>query len=669
VKNRTLNQPIFDPAVLDAGTAAQPDFVYVTGDAFVDHPSFGPAIITRVLLDQGYTVALIVQPDWHSADAFRRFGRPRYAFLVSAGNLDSMVNHYTSSRRPRSEDSYTVGGKAGARPDRACIVYANRCKEAYPGVPVVIGGIEASLRRFAHYDYWDDRVRHSILFDSTADILLYGMGERSIREVAAAFRSGAEVPDMLDIRGACFRVPDGYEDPEALTLPSYQEVASDRKKYAEAFRIQMEEQDPVRGRKLIQPHERGMVLCNPPSMPLSQEEMDAVYALPYTRRPLPDPDADVPALSEVLFSVTSSRGCFGNCNFCALTYHQGRIVQARSQESILREAEELTHRKEFKGYIHDVGGPTANFRHPACSAQLRRGVCRDRQCLGYHACGNVNASHEDYTQLLKRMRKIPGIKKVFVRSGIRFDYLLMDRSDAFLEELVRHHISGQLKVAPEHVSDRVLRCMNKPPFSVYEQFLRRYEEMNRKCGMKQYLVPYLISSHPGSTLEDAVQLAEYIHRTGHRPEQVQDFYPTPGTVSTCMYHTGLDPRTMEPVYVPKSPGEKAMQRALMQFFLPANRALVRKALRLAGREDLIGNGKECLVPEERRDAPRSGNPGTGRLQHDPKPRGGKAAKRPEAEGKRGERGRGKPQGKKPAKGTGKADSARKTSVDKQFRRH
>ena len=577
------------------------DFVYISGDAYIDHPSFGTAIIARILQSRGYTVGIIAQPDWHDAEAFKSLGKPRLAFLVSAGNLDSMVDHYTAAKKRRSDDAYTPGGKAGRRPDRAVIVYANRCREAFPHVPVLIGGIEASLRRFAHYDYWDDRVRHSILYDSGADILMYGMGERSVAAIADALDAGVPVHEIRDIPGTCFRVNDPSEVPDAIVLPSFSEVSTDRRKYAEAFRIQFEEQDAIRGKRLLQPHEKGCLVQNPPQPPLSTEEMDAVYALPFTRRPHPSYREKIPAIDEVKFSITSCRGCFGGCNFCALTFHQGRVISARSHESILKEAREMTKDPDFKGYIHDVGGPTANFRKPACRKQLKSGVCRNRSCIGYERCQNLEVSHEDYVALLRKLRAVPGVKKVFIRSGVRFDYLLYDKSDAFLRELCEHHVSGQLKIAPEHIADRTLYYMNKTPHALYEEFLRRYARMNERLGRKQYVVPYLMSSHPGCTLRDAVELAQYLKKTGHRPQQVQDFYPTPGTVSTCMYYTGLDPRTMQPVFVPKDPKEKAMQRALMQYFLPSNFSTVRKALALCHREDLIGTGRNALVPPERTD--------------------------------------------------------------------
>lgn len=592
------------------------DFVYISGDAYIDHPSFGTAIIARVLQSKGYSVGILAQPDWHDVEAFRSMGRPRLAFLVSAGNLDSMVDHYTAAKRRRSDDAYTPGGAAGKRPDRAVIVYANKCREAFPHVPVLIGGIEASLRRFAHYDYWDDRVRHSILYDAGADLLMYGMGERSIVAIADALDAGVPVHEIRDIPGTCYRVNDPAEVQNAIVLPSYTEVASDKRTYAEAFKTQFEEQDAIRGKRLVQPHEKGCLVQNPPQPPLSTAEMDAVYALPFTRKPHPSYKEPIPAIDEVAFSITSCRGCFGGCNFCALTFHQGRVISARSHESILAEAKTLTKDPAFKGFIHDVGGPTANFRIPACHKQLKSGVCKNRSCIGYERCRNLEVSHEDYVSLLRKLRALPRVKKVFIRSGVRFDYLLYDKSDAFLKELCEHHVSGQLKVAPEHIADRTLYYMNKTPHALYEEFLRRYARMNERLGKKQFVVPYLMSSHPGCTLSDAIELAQYLKKTGHRPQQVQDFYPTPGTVSTCMYHTGLDPRTMQPVFVPKSPQEKAMQRALMQYFLPANFNTVRKALRLADREDLIGTGKNALVPPER----------TGNAPKNP-PKKGKQAKK------------------------------------------
>lgn len=579
----------------------QLDFVYISGDAYIDHPSFGTALIARVLQSHGYSVGIIAQPDWSDVSAFRQMGCPRLAFLVSSGNIDSMVNHYTVAKRRRNEDLYSPGGRAGLRPDRATIVYANRCREAYAHVPVVIGGLEASLRRFAHYDYWDDRVRHSILYDAGADLLLYGMGERSIVEMADALDAGTPIRELRSIRGSCFRgnrldeLENGY-----VLLPSYQEVSSDKKAYARAFLAESGEQDAVQGKRLVQAHEKGYLVANPPALPLTTAELDAVYALPFTRRPHPMYHDHIPAIDEVAFSVASARGCFGGCSFCALTFHQGRVIQARSHESILREVRELTHDPDFKGYIHDVGGPTANFRQPACDKQLKSGVCRNKQCIGFERCKNLKVSHTDYVALLRKLRAVPGVKKVFVRSGVRYDYVMYDKDDTFLRELVQHHISGQLKVAPEHVSDRVLYYMNKPSSELYERFEQRYRQLNRQAGREQYTVPYLMSSHPGAELADAILLACYLKKRGLRPQQVQDFYPTPGTLSTCMYHTGIDPRTMRPVYVAKNPHEKRMQRALMQYYLPRNFGLIRQALRQADREDLIGYGKDCLVPPEYR---------------------------------------------------------------------
>ncbi len=577
----------------------QLDFVYISGDAYIDHPSFGTAIIARVLEANGYTVGIIPQPDWKNVEAFRRLGRPKLAFLVSAGNLDSMVNHYSVSKHRRGMDAYSPGGKVGLRPDRAVIVYANRCREAYKGVPVVIGGIEASLRRFAHYDYWDDKVRHSILFDSGADLLLYGMGETSVVEVADALSAGIAPEDITYVAGSCYMASNLERVYEYEMLPSFMEVAQDKRIYAEAFLQQYQEQDPIRGKRLVQAHEKGFLVANPPAMPLTQEQMDAVYALPFTRKPHPSYREHIPALDEVEFSLTSCRGCYGACSFCALTFHQGRMVQTRSHASLLQEAKLLTALPGFKGYIHDVGGPTANFRQPACQKQMKLGTCKKRQCIGYEKCPQLEVDHGDYISLLRKLRALPGIKKVFVRSGVRYDYVMYDKNGTFLRELAQHHISGQLKVAPEHVDDRVLYYMNKPAHGLYDRFVQKYQAVNEKLGLKQYIVPYFISSHPGSDLNAAIALAEYLKRTGHRPEQVQDFYPTPGTLSTCMFYTGLDPRTMQPVYVAKSQKEKGLQRALMQFFLPENFAKVRAALRQANREDLIGFGKNTLVPPER----------------------------------------------------------------------
>lgn len=576
-----------------------PDFVYVCGDAYVDHPSFGHAIISRVLEHAGYKVAMLCLPPFQDASAFRLFGRPRLGFLVSAGVIDSMVNHYTAAKKRRSEDVYAPGGKAGMRPDRATVVYCNRIREAYKDVPILIGGLEASLRRFSHYDYWEDKVRHSILIDSGATLLTYGMGEKIILECAAWLKDGAPKEALSGLRGVCYLAK---EPPEGVTeVPSHREAVADKAAYARAFMMQYDEQDPYRGKALCQQQDTGRYLVqNVPALPLTREELDAVYALPYTRRWHPDYDAlgGVPALAEVEFSVSATRGCFGGCSFCALTFHQGRIVQSRSPDSIVNEAQMLTKLPGFKGYIHDVGGPTANFRRPACKKQCTAGACRDRQCLYPSPCKHLTADHSELLSILRRIRSLPGVKKVFIRSGLRYDYLLLDKDGAFLKELCQHHVSGQLKVAPEHVSPRVLAKMGKPGREVYDAFAQKYKAVNEQLGLKQYLVPYLMSSHPGSDLAAAVELALYIRDTGHQPEQVQDFYPTPGTLSTCMFYTGLDPRTMQPVFVPRTPHDKAMQRALLQYKKPQNRKLVLEALRLAGREDLIGYGKNCLITPE-----------------------------------------------------------------------
>ena len=576
-----------------------PDFVLVTGDAYIDHSSFGTAIIGRVLQSRGYSVGIIAQPDWHSDKGFTVFGRPRYAFMVNAGNMDSMVNHYTSSKKRRSSDSYSPGGKAGLRPDRAVTVYVNRIREAYGSVPVIIGGIEASLRRFAHYDYWDNKVRKSVLVDSGADILSYGMGEHQTAELADALASGLDIHDITYVPGTCFMAGSLENVYDYDEIESFEEVSSDKKAYCRAFMKQYEEQDALTGRRLVQKHGARWLVVNPPSPPLTTQEMDDVYELPYTRKPHPSYKEHIPALDEVEFSLVSTRGCFGACSFCALTFHQGRVIQARSHESLLREARILAKLPNFKGYIHDVGGPTANFRRPACKKQLTKGVCKKRACLGYEHCKNVEVDHRDFSELLKKLRGIEGVKKVFVRSGIRYDYLMFDRDDSFMRELVAHHVSGQLKVAPEHVSENVLRLMQKPAGGLYDRFCQKYAKVNRQLGMDQYIVPYFMSSHPGSTLDSAIELAEYLKKTGQRPEQVQDFYPTPGTLSTCMFYTGLDPRDMTPIYVPRDPAEKAMQRALMQYFMPQYRGLARKALIKAGREDLIGTERDCLMPPER----------------------------------------------------------------------
>lgn len=579
----------------------QPDFVYVCGDAYVDHPSFGHAIISRVLQANGFRVAMLCQPDWRSDADFQRFGRPRLGFLVSAGNMDSMVNHYTAARKRRSADAYSPGGKAGLRPDRATIVYANCIRRVYGAIPIVIGGVEASLRRFSHYDYWDDKVRRSILLDSTADILSYGMGEHSIVEIARLLDRGVPVGKLTTLAGTC-AVTDSLDKlQDYLLLPSHEDVAADKESYARAFALQYREQDPIRGKRLVQPTAGRYLVQNPPAKPLTRQELDAVYELPYIRAWHPDYDAagGIPAIEEVKFSISSARGCFGACNFCALTFHQGRIVQSRSPESIVREAELLARDKDFKGYIHDLSAPTVNFRQPACDKQLERGTCAHRQCLAPQPCPHLRADHTELVELLRRLRAVPGVKKVFLRSGLRFDYLLLDRDETFFREMVRYHISGQLKVAPEHIAPNTLRYMGKPGCEVYRQFVKRYQQINRAEKKDQYLVPYFMSSHPGCTLEDALELALYLKQTGHQPEQVQDFYPTPGTMSTAMYYTGIHPLTGKPVYVPRSREEKAMQRALLQYRMPRNYALVRKALTILGRQDLIGTAQHCLVPPQK----------------------------------------------------------------------
>lgn len=573
------------------------DFIYVTGDAYVDHPSFGTAIISRLLESRGYRVGIIAQPDWRRKESVTVLGEPRLAYLVSAGNMDSMVNHYSVSKRRRAKDAYTPGGVMGARPDYAAAVYSNLIRSVSKK-PVILGGIEASLRRLAHYDYWAGRLKRSVLLDAQADLISYGMGERSIIEIAEALSSGLSIQDITFIDGTVYRTTSLDSVYDALILPSYQKLLEDKRTYAESFYTQYQNTDPFSGKRLAEPYgDQLFVVQNPPGKPLSQLEMDDIYDLPYMRTWHPSYDAvgGIPAFSEVKFSLINNRGCFGGCSFCALTFHQGRIIQTRSHESIVREASLLTKEEDFKGYIHDVGGPTADFRHPSCEKQKRSGVCPEKQCLFPKPCKNLKADHRDYVLLLKKLREIPGVKKVFIRSGIRFDYLLADPSREFLEELCRHHVSGQLKVAPEHVSDAVLSRMGKPENSVFRRFAEEYERMNKRLGKKQYLVPYLMSSHPGSTLKEAVKLAEYLRDLGYMPEQVQDFYPTPSTISTCMYYTGLDPRTMTPVYVPVNPHEKAMQRALIQYRDPKNRELVEEALRKTGRTDLIGFDKGCLI--------------------------------------------------------------------------
>lgn len=577
----------------------QLDFVYVIGDAYVDHPSFGHAIISRVLESYGYTVGIISQPDWKDPESITILGEPRLAFLVSGGNMDSMVNHYYVSKKRRPADAYTPGGVMGKRPDHAVVVYSNLIRQKYKKTPIILGGIEASLRRMAHYDYWSDALKRSVLLDSGADLISYGMGEKSIVEIADALNSGIDVGDITFIRGTVYKARTTEQVADGIFLPSYEQMCADRKEYANSFRIQYENTDPFSAKPLIEAYDHHIyVIQNPPSMPLSVMEMDDIYDLPYMRtyHPSYEKAGGVPAVSEIKFSLISNRGCFGGCSFCALTFHQGRIVQVRSHESILKEAKEMTKDPDFKGYIHDVGGPTANFRAPACKKQLQKGVCTNRQCLFPKPCPNLVADHRDYVELLRKLRKLSGVKKVFIRSGIRFDYLLCDKDDTFFHELLKYHVSGQLKVAPEHICDAVLSRMGKPENAVYERFIRKYEDYNRKIGKKQYVVPYLMSSHPGSTLKEAVALAEYIRDLGYMPQQVQDFYPTPSTMSTVMYYTGVDPRDMKPVYVVKNPHEKAMQRALIQYRNPENYGLVKEALHLVHREDLIGFGSKCLIP-------------------------------------------------------------------------
>ena len=587
------------------------DFTFVIGDAYVDHPSFGPAIISRVLEAAGYRVGIISQPDWKDENSINVFGEPRLGFLVCAGNMDSMVNHYSVSKKRRSKDFYTPGGVMGKRPDHATVVYGNLIRRTYPHKPVIIGGIEASLRRMAHYDYWDDTLKRSVLLDAQADLLSFGMGERSMVAIADALNSGIPVRDITFIPGTVYKSKslDGLNG-DYIVLPSYTELKADKLAYARSFYIQYTNTDPFSGKVLCEPYPDGYVIQNPMSRPLSQEEMDAVYALPYMRtyHPCYEPYGGIDAIKEVKFSLISNRGCFGGCSFCALTFHQGRIIQTRSHESIIAEAEEIIKDPEFKGYIHDVGGPTANFRHTSCEKQLKYGVCPQKQCLFPKPCANLTVDHTDYLALLRKLRALPGVKKVFIRSGIRFDYIMADPDDTFLREMCQYHISGQLKVAPEHVADAVLSKLGKPPNSVYQAFCKKYERINRSLGKEQYLVPYLMSSHPGSTLKEAIALAEYLRDIGCSPEQVQDFYPTPSTISTCMYYTGVDPRTMEPVYVAHNPHEKAMQRALIQYKNPKNYDLVYEALVTAHRTDLIGFDKKCLIRPKNKNAPAGTKP-------------------------------------------------------------
>ncbi len=595
--------PICKQDMIDRGWE-ELDFVLVTGDAYVDHHSFGTAIISRVLESAGYKVGIIAQPDWKTTDDFMKLGKPRLGFLVNSGNMDSMVNHYSVSKKHREKDMYSPGAKMGLRPDRATIVYCNKIREAYKNVPVIIGGIEASLRRFAHYDYWSDKVRKSMLVDSGADMLIYGMSEKQIVEVANALNDGFEPKYIRHINGTCY-VADSLEEiyDDYVLIPSYKEVCDDKIKYVQAFKVQYDEQDPYRGKAIVQKHSDKYVVQNKPEIPLNRSELDAVYALPYqkTYHPVYKKDGGIPAIEEVKFGIVSSRGCFGSCSFCAITFHQGRAVQSRSQNSIVDEAVGITKLPDFKGYIHDVGGPTANFRKAACKKQVTKGACKNRQCLHPEPCKNLEVDHSEYLQLLRKLRKLPDIKKVFVRSGIRYDYVMADKDNKFLRELIEHHVSGQLKVAPEHIAEEVLHHMQKPAGNMYDKFRQKFFAINEQLGKKQYLIPYLMSSHPGSTLNSAIELAEYLRDTGYQPEQVQDFYPTPGTLSTTMFYTGIDPLTMQPVYVPKSKTEKAMQRALLQYRAPRNYDLVHTALVQAGREDLIGIGQRCLIkPKELR---------------------------------------------------------------------
>ncbi len=625
----------------------QPDFVYVIGDAYVDHPSFGHAIISRVLEQAGYKVAICSQPDWKDPQSVNLFGTPKLGYLVCGGNMDSMVNHYSVTKHRRKTDAYTNGGEIGKRPDYATIVYCNLIRQTHPKIPIIIGGIEASLRRLAHYDYWSEKMKRSILLDAQADLLIYGMGERAIVEVADALRDGWEIRYLHHIDGTVYRSTEAEE--EGIVLPSYEELCKLKKSYAQSFYTQYCNTDPFTARRLIEPYGKEFVVQNPPQRPLTTEEMDAIYALPYENSYHPSYDKGIPAIAEVQFSLVSCRGCFGACSFCALTFHQGRIIQSRSHDSIVAEAERIIKHPEFKGYIHDVGGPTANFRAPACDKQLSQGACQKRQCLFPTPCKNMRVDHQDYVNLLRRLRALPGVKKVFVRSGIRFDYLVADQDPTFFRELVEHHVSGQLKVAPEHISDQVLKYMGKPRREVYQKFCHKYEKLNQQLGKKQFLVPYLMSSHPGSGLKEAIELAEYIRDIGHMPEQVQDFYPTPSTLSTVMYYTGLDPRTMEKVYVPTDPHEKAMQRALIQFRNPKNYHLVREALEKAGRTDLIGHDKKCLIrprkgevmaapttaakPSAKAGAPSLRSPGKPAKPQKPLPKGKKEPKQTQPKGK------------------------------------
>ncbi|MBU3092690.1 YgiQ family radical SAM protein [Clostridium sp. CF011] len=588
--------PISKKDIIDRGWT-ELDFIIVTGDAYVDHHSFGTAIISRVLESEGYKVGIIAQPDWKDIEDFKKLGKPRLGFLVNSGNMDSMVNHYTVSKKIREKDMYSPGAKMGLRPDRATIVYCNRIREAYKNVPIVIGGIEASLRRFAHYDYWSDKVRKSMLIDSGADLLIYGMGEKQVVKIAKELNEGVDIKFITQVPGTCYVVDNIENICDYIEIESYKEVCRDKKKYAQAFKIQYDQQDPIRGNGIIQKHSNKYLVQNKPEMPLTREELDTVYGLPYERNyhPIYEKLGGIPAIEEVKFSLVSSRGCFGSCAFCAITFHQGRIVQSRSQNSIIEEAIQITKLKDFKGYIHDVGGPTANFRRPACDKQLKVGACIDKQCLHPSPCKNLNVDHMEYLNLLRSLRELPDIKKVFVRSGLRYDYIMADKNDTFFNELIKHHVSGQLKVAPEHVSHKVLKFMGKPAGKTYDKFREKFYKATEKIEKKQYLIPYLMSSHPGCTISSAVELAEYLRDTNYQPEQVQDFYPTPGTPSTTMFYTGLDPNTLEEVHIPKTKNEKAMQRALLQYKDPMKYDLVLSALTEANREDLIGYEPKCLI--------------------------------------------------------------------------
>ena len=592
--------PVSKSEMLERGIE-QFDFVYILGDAYVDHPSFGAAIITRILEAKGYSVGIIPQPDWHQDRDFTRLGKPKLGFLVSAGNIDSMVAHYTVAKKRRTNDAYSAGNVMGKRPDRAVTVYSNVLKRIYPEVPVLIGGLEASLRRFAHYDYWDDDVKPSVLVDSKADILMFGMGENCILELASRLKSGENIKDIRDVRGTCYLCPTVETPYGAVECPSYEMVCADKTMYAKACRIQYDQQDEVYGKTVIQRHGKQMLVQNPPPYALTTEEFDYVYTLPYTRtyHPMYEKEGGVPSIQEVQFSITHNRGCFGFCNFCSIALHQGRKISVRSEESIMQEAQKLVEMPQFKGYIHDVGGPTANFRHLSCQKQIEHGLCKGKKCLAPKPCPNLQVDHQEYLQLLRKLRAIPKVKKVFIRSGIRYDYLIEDTNEEFITELIKHHVSGQLKVAPEHCSAMVLDKMGKPHIEAYKRFQKKFYEITGKIGKEQYLVPYLMSSHPGSTLKEAVELAVFLKENNIHPEQVQDFYPTPGTISTCMFYTGLDPYTLEPVYVAKTSEEKAMQRALLQYFMPKNQRRVIEALEKAGRRDLIGNTAGCLVKPDK----------------------------------------------------------------------